>query len=61
MAEKIILFVVHKQRFEKDVKLKKIVIPDLIPLINYEYNQIFIDNLQETVPFFTAYNYKKIF
>ena len=46
LAEKIILFVVHKQRFEKDVKLKKIVIPDLIPLINYEYNQIFIDNLQ---------------
>ncbi len=46
LADKSILFIVHKQRFEKGVKLKKIIIPDLIPLINPEYNQIFIDNLQ---------------
>ena len=45
--EKVILFIVHKQRFEKNKKNENINIsPDLIPLINSDYNQIFIDNLQ---------------
>ena len=47
LNEKLILFIVHKQRFEKNEKIKiNTVIPDLIPLINDDFYQIFIDNLQ---------------
>ena len=49
LKEKLILFVVHKQRMSKNIKddkTKKTVTPDLISFINDEYYQIFIDNLQ---------------
>ena len=49
LREKLILFVVHKQRIskgQKDGKIKKTVIPDLISFLNDDYYQIFIDNLQ---------------
>ena len=49
LKEKLILFVVHKQRMAKNIKedkTKKTVTPDLISFINDEYYQIFIDNLQ---------------
>ena len=46
LNEKVILFIVHKQRFEKNDGKEKKISPDLIPLINSDYNQIFIDNLQ---------------
>ena len=46
IKEKLILFIVHKQRMQKDVKSKKVTIPDYISFINDEYYQIFIDNLQ---------------
>jgi len=45
IKEKNILFLVHKQRFEKDKEKIKIS-QDIIPLINSDYCQIFIDNLQ---------------
>ena len=47
---KLILFIIHQKRHSTKEKIKnknkKIVIPDLIPLINDEFYQIFIDNLQ---------------
>ena len=43
LNDKLIIFIIHKQR---NPKLKKKVIPDLIPFINDAYYQIFIDNLQ---------------
>ena len=46
LKEKLILFIVHKQRMQKDVKTKKLILPDYISFINDEYEQIFIDNLQ---------------
>ena len=48
LKEKIILFIIHRQRnlkLSKNVKSNK-VIPDYIPFINDNYYQIFIDNLQ---------------
>ena len=44
LKEKLILFVVHKQRMQTDAK--NYVIPDYISFIDDEYYQIFIDNLQ---------------
>ena len=55
--EKLLIFIIHKQRItnnkEKDKDNKEnnnnknnIIEPDLIPFINEEYKQIFIDNLQ---------------
>ena len=46
--KKLILFIIHKKRQLKDNKIKsnKVITPDLIPFINDEYTQIFIDNLQ---------------
>ena len=44
LDDKIIIFLIHKQRIMK-IKKKKIV-PDYITLINEDYYQIFIDNLQ---------------
>ena len=52
LQNKLIMFIIHKKRQTKNdktkikTKKKKEIIPDLIPLINDEYNQIFIDNLQ---------------
>ena len=46
LKEKIIIFLVHKQRFEKDPNKEVKIFVDLVPLINQDYNQIFIDNLQ---------------
>ena len=48
LKEKLIIFVIHKQRMQiqKDEKKKKTVIPDFISFIDDEYYQIFIDNLQ---------------
>ena len=46
LSEKLIIFIVHKQRFSIGAKLKKKIIPDLISFIDDEYYQIFIDNLQ---------------
>ena len=43
LKEKLIIFIMHKQRLKKGYEYKKT--PDLIPFINDEYNQIFIDNL----------------
>ena len=43
LKDKIIIIIIHKQRLPKGIELKKT--PDLIPFINEEYNQIFIDNL----------------
>ena len=43
LKDKLIIFVIHKQRLPKGTEYKKT--PDLIPFINEEYNQIFIDNL----------------
>ena len=45
LDEKIIIFIIHKQRQSKGAKIKR-VIPDLISFINDEFYQIFIDNLQ---------------
>ena len=44
LKDKLIIFTIHKQRLPKGIELKKN--PDLIPFINDEYNQIFIDNLE---------------
>ena len=54
LQNKLIMFIIHKKREtildqkakNKTKKNKKMVIPDLIPFINNEYYQIFIDNLQ---------------
>ena len=54
LQNKQIMFIIHKKREtildqkskNKAKKNKKLVIPDLIPFINDEYYQIFIDNLQ---------------
>ena len=43
LSDKQIIFLIHKQR---NPKLKKNIIPDLIPFIDDNYFQIFIDNLQ---------------
>ena len=43
LKDKQIIFLIHKQR---NPKLKKKIIPDLIPFIDDNYFQIFIDNLQ---------------
>ena len=43
LKNKLIIFTIHKQRLPKGTELKKS--PDLIPFINDEYSQIFIDNL----------------
>ena len=44
LKEKIIILIIHKQRLPKGTEYKKA--PDLIPFINDEYKQIFIDNLE---------------
>ena len=44
LKEKIIILIIHKQRLPKGTEYKKT--PDLIPFINDEYKQIFIDNLE---------------
>ena len=46
LKDKLILFIVHKQRIAKDQKVKKVTIPDYISFINEEYYHIFIDNLE---------------
>ena len=46
LKDKLILFIVHKQRMNKNETSKKGVIPDYISFINEDYYQIFIDNLQ---------------
>jgi len=46
IEEKLIIFIIHKQRMSKGEKVKKVIIPDLISFINDDYYQIFIDNLQ---------------
>ena len=50
LENKLILFIIHQKRHTTKEKTKnknkKIIIPDLIPLINDEFYQIFIDNLQ---------------
>ena len=50
LQNKLIIFIIHKKRQSKNdkskTKNKKVIIPDLIPLINVEYHQVFIDNLQ---------------
>ena len=46
LKEKVIIFIVHKQRYEKNEKKEFKISPDVIPLINSDYDQIFIDNLQ---------------
>ena len=43
LKDKLIIFIIHKQRLPNGSEYKKT--PDLIPFINEEYNQIFIDNL----------------
>ena len=43
LKDKLIILLIHKQRLPKGFEYKKT--PDLIPFINDEYNQIFIDNL----------------
>ena len=43
LSDKFIIFLIHKQR---NPKLKKKVIPDMIPFIDDNFFQIFIDNLQ---------------
>ena len=45
LKDKLIILLIHKQR---NPKLKKRINPDLIPLINDSYYQIFIDNLHGT-------------
>ena len=44
LDDKIIIFLIHKQRMAKDQKRR--LIPDYISLVNDTYNQTFIDNLQ---------------
>ena len=46
LDNKVIIFIIHKQRFEKGQDNPLYVSPDVIPLINSDYYQIFIDNLQ---------------
>ena len=46
LGDKIILFLIHKQRQSKGAKILKKVIPDLISFINDEFYHLFIDNLQ---------------
>ena len=47
LKEKIILLIIHRQRHLKStLKKEKNIYPDFIPLINDDYYQIFIDNLQ---------------
>ena len=46
LKDKLIIFLIHKQRMLKGVKTKKVIIPDLISFMNEDYYQIFIDNLQ---------------
>ena len=43
---KLIFLIVHKQRIIKNLISKKNAFPDLISLINEDYEQVFIDNLQ---------------
>ena len=45
ITNKLIIFLIHKQRISKGVKNQTVIIPDIIPLINDDYYQIFIDNL----------------
>ena len=46
LNEKIIIFIIYLKRQSKKAKLKNFIL-DLIPFINFEIHQIFIDNLQE--------------
>ncbi len=52
LQNKLVMFIIHKKRQTTNDKSKtktkktKKIIPDLIPLLNDEYYQIFIDNLQ---------------
>ena len=46
LNDKIIFFIIHKQRRIKGANLRKIINPDLISFINDDFYQIFIDNLQ---------------
>ena len=45
LNEKLIMFIIHKQRQSKEAKIKRVIIPDLISFINDDFYQIFIDNL----------------
>ena len=44
VQNKLIIFIIHRQRKLKSVQYKKI-IPDMITFINDEYKQIFIDRI----------------
>ena len=44
--DKLIIFIIHMKRYSKGITIKKEIEPELISLINDEYYQIFIDNLQ---------------
>ncbi len=46
LNDKLIMFIIHKQRQLKEEIKNKGIIPDLIPFINDDYYQIFIDNIQ---------------
>ena len=46
LNEKIIIFIIYLKRQSKKAKLKNFIL-DLIPFINFEIHQIFIDDLQE--------------
>ena len=46
LKEKLIIFLIHKQRLSRTKEHILILKPDLIPFINDEFYQIFIDNLQ---------------
>ena len=46
IKEKLILFIIHKQRTSKEKVDNNNIKSDLIPFINDDYYQIFIDNLQ---------------
>ena len=46
LKEKLIIFLIHKQRLSRTNEHNLTLKPDLIPFINEEFYQIFIDNLQ---------------
>ena len=46
LNDKLIMFIIHKQRQVKGAKIKRVIVPDLISFINDDFYQIFIDNLQ---------------
>ena len=46
IKNKLIMFIIHRQRKSKKSEIHNNVIPDLISFLNNDYYQIFIDNLQ---------------